>query len=384
MRHQETSPRDYVMNEKVVIVIPTYNEEEVIANTVRQVFAATQLLDQYSIHILIFDSASQDRTQSIVKSLQEDYPNLHLQTELKKTGLGSAYMQAMRYALHQLAADIIFEFDADLSHQPSYIPGMLKTLEQADVVVGSRYIAGGSIPQNWGWHRKLLSILGNYVARIVLTPRYKDFTSGFRATRRHLLMAHLPKKFLSNGYAYKLHLLWILHQSKAQIREFPIEFIDREQGLSKLPRATILHSLAVVLFLRLTEMKKFLKMCVIGSAGLLIQLCLYNLLRVHIPPFNAAQIAVSTAVVHNYFLNNSFTFKQSKVKRRYQAKRFFLFFSYSILMIYLQSYWLKWCLSYVGGGKMHENIIIILGVIFAAILNYIVYSRKIWAKFSFQ
>lgn len=232
--------------EKVVIIIPTYNEAGGIQSTIEQVFAMVDSIANYDIHILIFDSASTDKTQTIVKALQQKYIKLHLKTEPIKSGLGSAYLQAMNHALTELRADIVFEFDADLSHQPQYIPPMLEQLQTCDCVLGSRYVAEGSIPKDWAIHRKLFSILGNYIARAFLTPKYKDFTSGFRATRAEQLRTVLPPQFLTNHYAYKLELLWTLHQNNARIREYPIEFIDREQGNSKLPKNSIFDSLKVV------------------------------------------------------------------------------------------------------------------------------------------
>lgn len=237
--------------EKVIVVIPTYNEALVIEETIHQIFSATSSLDAFDVELLIFDSASTDNTQANVKALMTQYqPKLHLQTEPFKTGLGSAYLQAMHYALEHLHADVVMEFDADLSHQPKYIHPLLMCLKTSDVALGSRYVRGGSIPDDWGFHRKLLSVLGNYVARLVLTMKYKDFTSGFRATRREALLKALPNAFLSNQYAYKLHLLWSLHQTNAIIKEVPIHFVDREKGLSKLPANSIHDSLRVIFKLR--------------------------------------------------------------------------------------------------------------------------------------
>ncbi|HVT62964.1 MAG TPA: polyprenol monophosphomannose synthase [Legionellaceae bacterium] len=240
--------------EKVVIIIPTYNEALVIAETLHQVFQVTHSIKNFVVEVLVFDSASTDNTQELVQALMGTYlGKLHLQQEPYKTGLGSAYIQAMDYALHQIKADIVMEFDADLSHQPQYIAPILNQLQQCDVVIGSRYVPGGSIPQNWGIHRKCLSILGNQMARWVLTRRYKDFTSGFRATRRHCLLKVLPDAFLSNHYAYKLHLLWLLHQNQANIQEYPIQFVDRQLGQSKLPANSIKDALKVIFTLRFRE-----------------------------------------------------------------------------------------------------------------------------------
>ncbi len=200
---------------KVVVIIPTYNEAPVIADTIAAIFKTAVAINK-ELHVLVFDSCSTDSTQRIVLDLQATYPKLHLQTEPHKTGLGSAYLQAMHYAINELKAEIIVEFDADLSHQPKYLPPILEQLNTCDAVVGSRYVKGGTIPKDWGIDRKILSKLGNVVARLILTPRYKDFTSGFRATRHIALNKALPDQFISNNYAYKIELLWNLHQNKRQ------------------------------------------------------------------------------------------------------------------------------------------------------------------------
>lgn len=244
----------------VVVIIPTYNEALSIEKTIQQVFKVLSSLKDLSTHLLIFDSFSTDCTVEIINELQSYYPTLHLKTEPKKTGLGSAYFQAMDYALKHLDADIVIEFDADLSHQPHYLPAFIHLMEHHDVVIGSRYIKGGSIPKNWSFYRRLLSILGNWVARVLLTTQYKDFTSGFRATHYLVLNKVLTKPFISNNYAYKLDLVWRLHKAKAKIAEYPIEFLDRELGESKLPANSIMDSLRVLATLRSREIKYYFSM----------------------------------------------------------------------------------------------------------------------------
>lgn len=369
--------------ERVVIIIPTHNEASVIHTTIEQVFASVELIKQYDIHVLIFDSASTDNTRHIVTSLQENYPKLHLRNEPTKSGLGSAYLQAMNYALTSLNADIIFEFDADLSHQPRYILPMLEMLQTCDCVLGSRYVDGGSIPNNWELHRKLFSILGNFVAKAVLTPKYKDFTSGFRATRRQQLIKVLPNRFLTNHYAYKMQLLWLLHKNKAKIREYPIAFIDRNMGYSKLPKNSIIDSLRVVFTLRYHEIKRYLKMCLVGSMGIVVQFCAYNLLReyLHLSPFDASQIAVCGAIINNFILNNKLTFSaKKKIPWSLKMKRLIIFVIYSVIIINLQSYWLRLGVLCFGGGPLQENLLMGIGIGLMSLLNYYTYSRHIWAE----
>lgn len=365
--------------EKVVIIIPTYNEALVIEDTLAKVFQETSSIQNMDIHVLVFDSQSTDNTQALVLQLQKNNPKLHLQTEAKKSGLGSAYRQAMHYALTELSGDIIFEFDADCSHQPKYIAPMLERMKTNDVVVGSRYVPGGSIPKEWGWHRKCLSVLGNYVSRFILTRKYKDFTSGFRATRREVLARVLPKKFISNQYAYKIELLWLLHQAKARIDEFPIEFIDRQKGNSKLPANSIMDSLQVLFTLRFQALKIYLKMCLVGLSGVLVQFLVYNILRHDFSPIIATQIAIIMAILSNFILNNRYTFKRMfKVPRSKKIKSLSLFIGYSILMIFLQSYWLHLGINYFGTGFWSENLLIFSGMVIGSLFNYLTYSRLIW------
>ncbi len=366
---------------KAVITIPTYNEALSIEETVLKIFQATECITDKEIHVLIFDSASTDNTQQIVRNLQMTYPNLHLQTEPQKSGLGSAYLQAMHYALSELAADIVIEFDADLSHQPKYIAPILEKMDTHDVVLGSRYVREGQIPDDWGWHRKLLSVLGNYIARFVLTPKYKDFTTGFRATRREALLKALPEKFLSSQFAYKLELLWLLHKNKSKITEHPIVFVDRKSGQSKLPTNSIVDALRVIFTLRFQKMAPYFRMCLVGLSGAIIQYTLYNTLRHKLPPVSAAQLAVLGAILNNFILNNQFTFKKNPLTFSYKALKSLIFFiGYSIFMIGCQSYWLHLGIKYFGAGYITENIILITGIILASVLNYVFYSQFIWRK----
>ncbi|PJD95302.1 MAG: glycosyl transferase [Legionella sp.] len=359
----------------VVVIIPTYNEALVIEKTIHEVFHAMSD-SAMDVHVLIFDSCSTDQTQQIVQALQTVYPLLHLLTEPQKTGLGSAYHQAMNFALHELSADVLIEFDADLSHQPHYLPEMIKNLGPYDVVMGSRYVRGGSIPGNWGWHRKVLSVLGNVVARTLLTPRYKDFTSGFRVTHANLLKKALPSCFLSQNYAYKLELLWRLHKAKAKILEYPIEFVDREQGQSKLPANSVMDSLKVLGLLRYQELKPYLNMCAVGLIGLLVQCVAYNVLRFKFAPFLAAQIAVFIAIINNFVLHHKVTFRQRNKKNHFKIMAYFI--TYSLFMIAFQSRWTQVGVYYWGTGFLKENLILASGIVLGSVLNYLVYSRIIW------
>lgn len=239
----------------VVIIIPTYNEEGHIGETLKLLQHEISRIKNHAFDILVFDSCSADRTIPYVKSLQVKFNNIHLVVEDKKSGLGGAYIQAMRYVMTHFNADVVFEFDADGSHQPKYIPVMMAAIDNgADVVVGSRYVPGGKIEANWAFHRRMISRVGNYVARLFLTRKYHDITSGFRVTKVSLLKDIPLENLLSKNYAYKIHLFWELHQRTDAIVEVPITFLDREHGVSKFPRNNMWESLKVVVLLRFRKL----------------------------------------------------------------------------------------------------------------------------------
>lgn len=374
------------MSEKVIIIIPTYNEAKTIGQTITELEKTFTTIDvaKYEMHILIFDSNSPDRTAKIVKQLQSQYQNLHLATEKQKSGLGSAYIKAITYAIDELDADIIFEFDADGSHQPKYLTLMMNEFTKgADVVVGSRYIKGGRIPKNWSLDRKILSYGGNLIARLFLTRKYKDFTSGFRGTRTSFLKKIPYQKLFSKNYAYKLHLFWMLHKAKARIVEYPIEFIDRKIGYSKFPKNNVYESLKVVILLRFFELKRYIQVCFVGLGGMIVQLILYNLLRlIHTPVILANLLGIEAAIVTTFMLNNIFTFKDYKMTRqhgaKYITKKFIQFNLCSVGSILIQTGLLALVIAILGTGFWKENITVFIGIIIGSIINYFIYSRWIW------
>lgn len=368
--------------EKIVIIIPTFNEADVIAETVHGIFRHLACLSGFNVHVLVFDSHSPDGTAWRVKELQSQYPHLHLAGEAEKTGLGGAYIKAMPYAMDVLKADIVIEYDADGSHQPQFIEPMLTLLSQGyDVVMGSRYVPGGGIQDDWPWHRKALSVMGNGIARLFLTNQYKDFTSGFRITRATYLKKIDLAQLLSKQYAYKIHLLWALHQCGAKIVEHPILFLDRKKGYSKFPRNNIVDSLRVVLALRLRKMKRYLSMCLVGFMGMLLQLLIFNLLRHFFGITSSNAMAIECAICSNFIMNNYFTFNDRKFYWRSQLnfiKNMLKFNSFSFISLTFQL-----TITYIGSqlwslNLLTENILVLLGICAGSIINYYLYSKIIW------
>ena len=180
---------------KVVVILPTYNEkgniERLIPVLEEEIFPK---IKNHAMHILVADDNSPDGTADEVRKLIKKYANIHLSVGEKK-GLGAAYVRAMTYAIEQMKADVMFEMDADFFHDPHKIPEFLQKIDKEyDLVVGTRYSGGGSIPKNWGLHRKLFSVFGNLIVRTILTRFWiHDWTGGFRALKKEVFLKEKDK-----------------------------------------------------------------------------------------------------------------------------------------------------------------------------------------------
>ena len=191
-----------------VIIVPTYNEAGNIKNLIDQLFVVSKTITKWDIHIMVIDSSSPDKTGELVKKMKEIYPKLYL-VRTKKEGLGKAYIHGFTQAIEKLNPYVLFEMDADLSHNPKEIPQFLEKIEKgADFVVGSRYIKGGSIPSNWGLHRKIFSICGNLVVRLgFMRLDVTDWTNGFRAIKVWVVKASLNHLKNYSDYVFQIAFL---------------------------------------------------------------------------------------------------------------------------------------------------------------------------------
>lgn len=240
---------------KIIVIIPTYNEKESIGGLLDSLFQNTfKQIPQHQTGVLVVDGNSPDGTSEVVKAKAVNYTNLNLLVEAKKQGLGIAYAAGMKHAIKNLAADAIIEFDGDGQHDPEDIVRMVAELDNGyDYVIGSRYIAGGSIPTEWALYRKLLSRLGGLTAKFVLGLPVNDATSGFKLARVANFAENLPLEenlLLSKYYAYKIHFLHDIISRGAKTKEIPIQFLERSGGTSKSTLKDIFDSLRVVLALR--------------------------------------------------------------------------------------------------------------------------------------
>lgn len=212
----------------VAIVIPTYNERDNIAKLVEA------LLKLYpDIHILVVDDRSPDGTGQIVRALQSRHRNLMLLERAANRGFAASYRDGFRMVLAESWCQIVITMDADFSHDPAEIGRMLAKLDSHDVVIGSRYIAGGSV-QNWNLRRRLLSRAANLYVRALLPIDIHDATSGFLCMRREALECVPVQQTDSDGYAFMVELKYLLHRAGLRIVEHPISFDERREGKSKM------------------------------------------------------------------------------------------------------------------------------------------------------
>lgn len=237
------------MRLKLAIIIPTYNEGRSIENTLLNIESEISKIKHHDIHILVVDDNSPDGTANVIKMLMKKRNNIHLLSG-DKQGLGVAYSRGMKYAMKEMGADYVFEMDADGQHDPKYLAEFIKKIDEGyDYIIGSRYISGGSIPKEWGLHRKFLSFFGSFFARSVLgMNQIKDFTGGYKASRVKGFLDSIDlDHLLSKRHAYKIQLLYEMVKKGARTVEIPIQFKNRDKDFSK--AATIedfLESLKVV------------------------------------------------------------------------------------------------------------------------------------------
>ena len=256
MIKNSTLAQDICLKKNAVVVLPTYNERENIEKILLDLLKESAALSNYRMSILVVDDTSPDGTGDVVKAMKEVYGHIHLLTGPKR-GLGDAYLRGFAYATKTLKANVVFEMDADLSHDPHDIPRLLQAIDDgADFVIGSRYIPGGSVPKEWSLLRKINSKFGNIFARhIAGLSSINDCTSGYRAISTSLLRRVNLSELDVSGYAFQMNLLFASVRKGAVVREVPIQFRDRVHGESKIRLSDITEFIRQAFFLRFPFLK---------------------------------------------------------------------------------------------------------------------------------
>ena len=229
---------------RAVVIVPTYDERANIERLVEGVLAQDPRLD-----VLVVDDASPDGTGAVVDAIREREPRVHVLHRPGKLGLGTAYLDGFRWAL---ARDygVVFEMDADFSHDPGHLPTFLKAIEDADVVLGSRYRQGKVTVINWPISRLILSYGANIYARSITGLPLFDATGGYKCFRREVLESIDLSSVRSNGYAFQIEMSFRAWKNGFRIREIPIVFHDRTEGESKMSRRIIREAIWMVWRLR--------------------------------------------------------------------------------------------------------------------------------------
>jgi dolichol-phosphate mannosyltransferase len=236
---------------EALVIIPTYNEKENIAEITTAVLKLGS-----GIEVLVIDDNSPDGTGAIVDALAAVNPRVHVLHRPGKLGLGSAYITGFKWALENTGAKYVFEMDADFSHDPQAIPQFLETIRSSDLVIGSRYIRGISVV-NWPLERLILSYAANKYTHFVTGLPVRDATGGFKCFRREVLEALPLDRIKSDGYSFQIEVNFICWKKGFRIAEIPILFVDRRVGISKMSKKIVREAAFMVWRLRFMNPRKW-------------------------------------------------------------------------------------------------------------------------------
>ncbi|EKE15165.1 MAG: hypothetical protein ACD_12C00125G0005 [uncultured bacterium] len=377
---------------KALVVLPTHNEGGTIGKLIEDILKQNQNLPNWDIEILINDSESTDDTAKIVRNLRKKFPEKIFLLETKKEGLGKAYHQAFTYAIENIHPFVIFQMDGDFSHNPKNIPEFLNEIAKgADFVIGARYIKGGSIPKNWGWYRKILSVCGNLIVTFgFMKLNIHDWTSGYRAVKTWIIKDSLSFVEKYSGYVFQIALLDQSLKKNAKISEVPINFIDRKYGKSKIIFTQYIFQILTYILLY----SSFVKFVIVGLLGFVIDFIFAYLFinKLHIAKAAANMYSAEIAIFFNFLLNNFWSFKDKKIVGGFFAYfiKFVTFNFVSSGSIIIQGAGLSLALKFIGDKTINmfglfslSSWILYKILIIAFIIipySYILYNKFIWKK----
>jgi len=306
---------------KVVIIIPTYNEKENIGRMIdvleEEIFPK---IKNNQMEILVVDDKSPDGTADVVRQKMKEFENITLSLG-DKEGLGAAYKRGMQYAMEKMEAGAVIEFDADFQHDPKYIIDLVdKFNEGYDYVIGSRFIKGGSYPQEWSFYRKFLTKYGGLFSRIVLffpnINKVKDVSTGLKLTRVKNILEKVDFSKIANDFVYKTQILYQIVNMGAKVIEIPLQFKLRERGETKMGFETVIGTFRAIILLRLTDPKilHFIKFGTVGFTGYLVNaFFLYLFAKIGFWEWAAWATSTELAIIANFTLNNLWTFRAEKI-----------------------------------------------------------------------
>jgi len=356
-----------------VVVVPTYEEA---ANIDRLLDAIHEMVPDADV--LVVDDNSPDGTAALVAERLDFGERVWLLERPGKAGLGAAYRAGFAWALER-GYDRIAQMDADLSHPPERLPALLAALDDADLAVGSRYVAEGGVA-GWPWRRRLLSWGGNVYVRAVLRTGVRDNTAGFKAFRSDALERIGVLDSESNGYSFQIENTWRAAEAGLRVVEVPITFTDRTAGASKMSGAIAVEALTRVLFWRFSEVFMFLA---VGGFGYVVDVLAFNVFRSFEPfstsdPAYARTLAVVLAILVNYVGNRAWTWRDvASEDRRRELSLFFLFsligFGFSLVTLLISHD----VLGYTS--RLADNVSAnVVGVALGAVFRFWTYRRFVF------
>lgn len=373
---------------KAVIIIPTYNEAENIGKLIdvlqKEVFPTVP--KKWNMHILVVDDSSPDGTGEVVKKLEKKYDNVRLFTNTEKVGLGGAYMRGMTHAISTYHPDVLFQMDADFQHDQTLIPKFLEKIDQgADIVIGSRYMPGGSIPEYWGIDRKLLSVGGNiYIRTLMMDKQVHDWTTGFRAVKPWVFEKVKDKITELKTYSFQISFLYFARKAGAKVAEIPLNFKERKHGVSKMPGIEgMIKTFWFITRMRVIDFlhSRFFKFGLVGFTGFLVNYIGLELLkRAGLSTYFATLFATELAIISNFVFNNVWTFKDKKITEIKEfAVQFAKFNLSSLFAVIAQPFIVTGATKLFGD----TSLVRLGGLVFALVVvivpyNYVVYNVFIW------
>lgn len=391
--------------DKVVIVMPSYNEAENIGRMIDElVDGEFPKINEVEMHLLVVDDNSPDGTGDIVRKAMKNKRDLHLLTG-EKQGLGWAYIRGMNYAMKELSADAVMEMDADFQHPPRFVKDMVKAYQSgADYVIGSRYIPGGSVPKEWAFSRKAVSFLGNLFIRLIwLKPKYHDLTTGFRLTRVKGVLdtIDLDKLREPARFAYKVDLLYQSINKAKKVVEVPLEFAPRTQEKSKFNPKEMMATFKVAIILGIKDKARFIKFGTVGFIGYLVNAVALEIYAgagitasiagvmnwaqmtvlafIAEPTAWAAALAAEMAIISNFTLNNIWTFKEDKIEGVGNIiKKFLAFNLTSFGAIVIQFIVIGLLVVLVRDTRLIRQLGILVAMPLVVTYNYTAYNLFIW------
>ncbi len=368
--------------DKVVIVMPAWNEAENIKEMIKVLVDQEFPKIKADMQLLIVDNHSKDGTDKIIEEASKTYQNIHL-IQQDKPGLGWAYVRGMQYAMGKLKADAILEMDADFQHPPRFVKPMVEAyLNGADYCIGSRYVKGGSVPKEWAISRKAVSFFGNLFIRIVLTNfKVHDLTTGFRLSRVKGVLDKIDLENLKDldRFAYKVDLLYQCIKNSKKTVEVPLEFASRTKEKSKFNWKEMVATFWLAIILGIKDKQRFIKFGTVGFIGYLINAFTLKILTsLDSPSIVAWSVPVELSIISNFTLNNIWTFRTEKITGLFTViKKFLVFNGTSLGALLIQT------VAGIIGDKLlgtgARQITLPFIIVFLVLpFNYLMYNLVIW------